>query len=159
MLRIELDPETGVIDLIYAFFEQDTLDSLVGMLDSDVARQFVCSVMASPTCGQAEENCVQKLSNLPLHNGGYIDGNSQSCRFLHSVLATYDAMHCAHIAFEPTVDINGAIKCQESKGVLPSTLFEESDFEAFEEFEESVGITPGVGYYVVTNPFFGGSRV
>ena len=64
------------------------------------------------------------------------------------MLATFNDFHCPHIAFKPTKDCDGGIKCQTSEKMKASDISEESEFVIFEEYQKSVGIPPGVGYVV-----------
>jgi hypothetical protein len=85
------------------------------------------------------EMCIQKYNALPdITIGadgttGFIDGNSQACRVLHSFMASKNDDHCPHITFEPEVDKNGKIKCNESAGEYHSDIFtaEEIGFMLF----------------------------
>lgn len=80
--------------------------------------------------------CVRKYNALPdmtySADGtiGYADGDSKSCRFFHSHMASTNTDHCPHISFEREVDLNGKYKCSESALVRPDVAFtsDEIDF-------------------------------
>lgn len=75
------------------------------------------------------EMCIQKYNALPgITIGidgttGFIDGNSQACRILHSFMARKNDDHCPHITLEPEVDKNGKIKCNKSAGEYHSDIY------------------------------------
>jgi hypothetical protein len=119
------------------------------------ARDFVCSTMEE-SCPSvwasngltSQQNCLDTLDALPIvQDGAYIDGNSQSCRVLHAVFASTNDKHCAHISFVPETDHEGAIKCQESAGILPGDTFTADDFRAFGDWLAAEGLPPS-GYVV-----------
>lgn len=150
MIGIEFNPEKKVVSTINVFLDDPFISFLMGELAStNCARNFVCNVMSSDICSNPVENCEEKLAALPIvTEQANIDGNSQGCRFIHAVLATFNDFHCPHIAFEPTEDRNGEIKCQTSENIEASDFFEESEFLLYKEYQKSVGIPPGVGYVV-----------
>jgi hypothetical protein len=53
----------------------------------------------------------------------HFDGRSKACRILHSVFAAKNDKHCPHISFIPLEDANNLTKCQTSKLIDPSKLF------------------------------------
>lgn len=114
MFGIESNRRSGVVENINVYYDEPYLASFhfMDLASTDCTRQFVCDVMSSDFCSNPVENCVEKLASIPITDQAYIDGNSQGCRFLHTVLAQYDNKHCAHLAFEPTLDRDGKIKCQ-----------------------------------------------
>ena len=60
------------------------------------------------------------MSQLPLTPDAYADGNSQGCRFIHTVMSVQNLEeHCAHIAINPTMDPSGLFKCQNSAFMQP----------------------------------------
>lgn len=131
MIRFESNPEKQVVKNVFVNYEEQCLSFFLENLQNRIVPvSFVCSVM-SDDCSMQEENCVQKLAALPIAEGSdvYFDGNSQGCRIVHAVLAQVNEKHCAHLAFEPTADTDGKIKCQESLGYLRTDFFEESDIE------------------------------
>ena len=156
MTHLELNPEIQVIESVFLVdFEEPFLSFIFGeAAKSDVTREFACSVMAD-ACSVTldEENCIEKLAALSVAEGphSHFDGNSQACRFLHSTMALENDKHCAHIAFEPTLDEDGKMKCQESQGMLRTDFFEESDIEAHRRFQKNVGIVPGEGFKLHTS--------
>jgi len=148
MTRFEYNPDKQVIENIFVDLEQSFITYIFGALaKTDNAREFVCSVK-SDDCYTKEENCVQNLAALPITEGSHnhVDGNSQGCRFLHAMMATFNVKHCAHLAFNPMFDTDGKIKCQESLGLLRSDLFDESDIISHMAFQKNVGIKAGSGY-------------
>jgi len=82
--------------------------------------------------------CMRLLQSQPIVTDGHrIDGNSQSCRALHSQLATRQTKHCAHISFLPQEDSGGAIKCQHSSLTEYATYFDEWAFEKYNTFMDA----------------------
>lgn len=84
--------------------------------------------------------CLRKYNALPdityPADGNiisYADGDSKSCRALHSFMTTLNQDHCPHISFEREVDVNGKYKCSESAFIHPDEPFtsEEIDFLEF----------------------------
>ena len=84
--------------------------------------------------------CLRKYNALPdityPPDGtiiSYADGDSKSCRALHSFMTTLNEDHCPHISFEREVDVNGKYKCSESAFTHPDAPFtsEELDFLEF----------------------------
>lgn len=65
------------------------------------------------------KECEETFNSLPdFEESGdmaYIDGNTRGCRVMHSVLANDNSKHCPHISFQADNDINGLVKCNESK--------------------------------------------
>ena len=124
------------------------------LLNSPNTREFVCGVMNGPCANilNVTSNCTEQLLTLPSAEGEqyFIDGKSQGCRVLHAVFAnTNPDNHCAHLSFTPLEDPNGSIKCQTSKGTLPSSLFTERELQLFKDFAESVGVDPVLGHTLV----------
>jgi len=146
MTRLEYNPDKQVIESIFLDLEESFISFFFSELaKTDTTREFVCSVM-SDDCYAKEENCVKHLALLPVLEGSHFDGNTQGCRFLHAVLARLNSKHCAHLAFNPVLDIDGKIKCQESIGLLRSDFFEESDIISHRVFQKNVGIEGGEGF-------------
>ena len=89
---------------------------------------------------------------LPSADGAfYVDGKSQGSRALHGAFAaTNPVNYCAHLSHTPLEDPKGNVKCQNSKGTLPSSLFTERELQMFKDFAISVGVDPVLGHtYVV----------
>lgn len=106
--------------------------------------------------------CVAKFEELPTFDdgprfadspGGGFDGNSASCRLLHSVLATFNTDHCAHLSFVPMADPFGKIKCQTSKRMRMTDFFDRTDLANFDTFKEAAGYDKGKGHKLVDRCF------
>jgi hypothetical protein len=127
-------------------------------LNSANTRQYICGVI-NGVCASTlniPENasnltCEEQLQTLPSTEGQYyVDGKSSGCRALHAVFAaTNPVNHCAHLSFAPLADPQGNIKCQSSKGKLPSSLFTENELQIYQDFAVSVGIDPVIGHTYV----------
>jgi hypothetical protein len=157
--KIYLAFEERYIKRINVFFTDDFLRIYFDVfLNSANTRQLVCGV-ASGVCASTlniPENasnltCEEQLQTLPSTEGQYyFDGKSSGCRALHAVFAaTNPVNHCAHLSFAPLADPHGNIKCQSSKGKLPSSLFTENELQMFRDFAASVGIDPVIGHTYV----------
>ncbi|GFH56830.1 hypothetical protein CTEN210_13306 [Chaetoceros tenuissimus] len=83
------------------------------------------------------KNCVKQAIALPdVTIGadgvtGFIDGNSRACRILHGFMAKNNQHHCPHVSFDPEVDADGKIKCNESAGILHTDVFTQEDIAFF----------------------------
>mmetsp|Transcript_3826 Transcript_3826/g.6863 ORF Transcript_3826/g.6863 Transcript_3826/m.6863 type:complete len:339 (+) Transcript_3826:89-1105(+) len=83
---------------------------------------------------KAMKECMKTLNSMPSFGSGelsYIDGNTKGCRILHSVFANTNPNHCPHISFEADEDVNGLIKCNESKQTPLTDLFTEQQLGLF----------------------------
>mmetsp|Transcript_20331 Transcript_20331/g.25135 ORF Transcript_20331/g.25135 Transcript_20331/m.25135 type:complete len:347 (+) Transcript_20331:139-1179(+) len=126
-----------------AFFRE----ALKYIVDSPATADFVCDVIvnscrkktgksskrsktsskSSKKKSKSIKKCVNKYNELPkfdtINGLTYLDGNSKSCRVLHSVFAETNSLHCPHVSFEAEPDVNGFVKCNESEGRAPTDLF------------------------------------
>merc|ERR1711862_399390 len=92
--------------------------------------------------------CLKKYNRLPLYHTGmdngeeisFIDGNSKGCRALHAYFATTNKDHCPHVSFEAEVDVNGFVKCDKSKKVMPSDLFTPAQLGMFKAASLILGL-------------------
>jgi len=140
---------------IDSFFTTAFVEWLFGTaFDTNSTRAFVCEAMVGDVCQallnstSTQDACKTQLAALPsTEANGYVDGNTQGCRAIHSFLALSDPeLHCPHIALTATSDPFGKIKCQESEGVLPSDLFTDRDRELFLDFMTRQGLDPAIGF-------------
>ncbi|KAG7371567.1 cytochrome P450 [Nitzschia inconspicua] len=112
-----------------------------------------------------KSRCLQQLAALPTYSEdeegrGYIDGNSYSCRALHSQLAEFDDFHCPHIAFAATEDPKGGVKCQESEYMRSSEFFDDEDMAGYERYIQKLNavlgsqgnIDPEAGFKILSLP-------
>lgn len=137
------------IDRANGYFKPALFNHYFGSaLDSDAGRGYVCDVLTrNEGCEETRlanddmdhETCMRRLKELPMNEGdeSNIDGFSQGCRFLHSVLADSRPLHCPHLSFVPLADENDEIKCHESENPSFDDLFTQEDLEAFHRFCES----------------------
>jgi hypothetical protein len=97
--------------------------------------------------------CVDELNDLPVSDDGYVTGNTQGCRALHAVFAQTNQFHCPHVSLSnEDADNNGSFKCSnvtESVDINPEDLFDDSDFELFNQTCEDNDIDPIEGYRVI----------
>lgn len=108
------------------------------------------SSKVSKTPPSAMEKCLENYNALPATTSkagklSYIDGNSKGCRILHAVFAKSNSDHCPHISFEADEDVNGLVKCNESKETLltgPTGLFTEQQLELFMHASTIFGLGP-----------------
>jgi len=89
--------------------------------------EYVCDILVN-SCNDTivMDQCVITYFALPKYDIAaltYVDGNSQGCRVLHSFFAATNNKHCPHISFEADEDIDGFVKCNESKGTLETDIF------------------------------------
>jgi len=131
---------TNNIPVVHIYLPPQSMIGLNEQLDTDEARALVCSILTNPTCEAAlgttsgdlsQTDCETELAKLALTEGdeGYIDSNTQGCRFLHAVLAETNGFHCAHISLDPAEDPLGNIKCQVSEDILPTDLFTDVEID------------------------------
>ena len=103
---------------------------------------------------QDMDGCVEEFQSLRAFDdgptlelsdslGGGFDGDSSSCRLLHSFLASINPDHCAHISFLPMADPKGRVKCQVSHGIQPSSLLTSGELAALDAFALSLGFVAG----------------
>lgn len=111
----------------------------------------------------SREECIARFEQLPTFDdgphladspGGGFDGNSSSCRVLHSFLASLSPDHCAHISFLPMEDPSGNVKCQTSKRYRESDFFDEKDLENFDTFKDAAEYPKAEGFKVVDKCFY-----
>ena len=90
------------------------------------------------------KECLQKYKDLPSFEkkGGltYIDVNSKGCRVLHAYFARSNSDHCPHITFEAEEDINGLVKCNESKADPLTDFFSARELGLFTYAATMVGL-------------------
>ena len=157
--KIYYDFEERYIKRINVLYTDDLLRLTFDVfLNSANTRQFVCGVAngvcaitLNITANASNLTCAEQLLTLPATEGKYyFDSKSQGCRALHAAFAaTNPVNHCAHLSYSPLEDPRGNIKCQTSKGTLPSSLFTESDLQMFRDFATSVGVDPELGHTYV----------
>jgi len=147
LLKFYYNADERYIEKLDLYYSPGMIELLFEELDNPKTYDFVCGIMSSK-CGFDTTGCQDKLEGLPTFSDGvHFDGNSMGCRALHAVMANWNpSQHCAHIAFEPTEDPSGKIKCQESKGKDPMDLFDEDDISHYEQFCDDHGVDPIVGY-------------
>lgn len=142
------------ISNIDIFYYEPFLNQVFGELVSDGSREYICSVVDEKCVGIISPifNCTNEMQQLPVSgNNSYADGYSQSCRVIHAMLAeSKPENHCAHIAINATMDPFGALKCQESAGITPDTLFSMEEQMELDEYALSNGIDPAFGYMIIS---------
>jgi hypothetical protein len=157
MAKLYLHLDTGYIAKLNVYFAPDFLRLFFDVaMNSNNTRRFLCREIMSGACGHilnqtvasASPQCEDTLQALPTTQGtwNHFDGNSSGCRAMHGAFAQHNPVHCPHLSFTPMLDPRGRIKCQESKKVLPSDLFTESDMETFRTFGRRRGIDPELGH-------------
>lgn len=135
------------INRYYVDFTAGFVEETYKHLDSDDIRDYVCDVMESRCSDTFKYNnftssldCKTAYDNLPLiDEGGYLDGNTKSCRMIHAALASEDSHHCPHISFAPMKDKKGKIKCQESKRQKDSDIFSQYELDTITETGYKLG--------------------
>jgi len=162
MTKMKMDLAHGYWKSQDFYLGRDFWDvGLRDMQDSDNTRAFVCSVMTTECAeilalsGDDFANCTARLEELPFVTASPVDDgvfsfqlDSLGCRSLHAAFAKVrPEQHCAHISFEPMVDPDGKVKCQEDSGPLyrHSDLFTTEDVAAFEAFMTANGFDPESG--------------
>jgi hypothetical protein len=159
MVKLFYKLKSRYIPRIHVFFPNGFLRLFFDVaLNADPTRRYICEeVIAGPCSSYLNSSidttnstvCESTLQALPTAEGTmyHIDGNSQGCRALHATFAvTNPIQHCAHVSFTPLQDPNGSIKCQNSTFTPPSSLFEESELEAFRTFARQNDIDPDIGH-------------
>ena len=151
MAKVHFDFNKRYIRKADIFYPEAFLADFFGsFLDANSTRKYICDVMRGPCTDYIDtpSDCEARLASLPIAEspGLQVDGNSQGCRALHAVFAsTNSENHCPHISFTPVEDPNGDIKCQETKGVKPSDLFNSKDMRIYRHFCRRQRIDPSVG--------------
>eukprot|EP00971_Amphidinium_carterae_P324552 6450190-Amphidinium_carterae.1 len=146
--RLYLNTTSMKMDRINVFYETEYLRWFAGMTANPAYQAYVCSEMESgcPSTWtsnslSSQADCVSRLAALPTTTGEFFsyDGNSQSCRGLHGMLAGLNPdMHCPHISFMPQEDPNG-------KTIEFSELFTAEQMAVFELFKAENGL-PASGF-------------
>merc|ERR1712118_383196 len=115
------------IEAVFTRFRTDRVDDFI--CDTLLSSSRLDALGDSAEEGLTKQECQRRLAKLPLAEGdeNYFDSNSHSCRAMHATFATENPTHCAHIAFAPTEDPNGKIKCQDSADVSPSDFFAQAE--------------------------------
>uniref|UniRef100_A0A7S3L903 Uncharacterized protein n=1 Tax=Amphora coffeiformis TaxID=265554 RepID=A0A7S3L903_9STRA len=143
--KIFYSPVENVITRVNIFYDTPWLEWFFGVaLDTPATRSFVCDVLTSDSCSEVRmlndnisvQGCNDRLSMLEFAEGedAYVVGNTQGCRFLHSVFARTNPNHCPHISFAPVEDSKGAFKCQSTPFINVTDLFTEDEIAAIEQF-------------------------
>lgn len=155
MFKLFFDLKENYIKRINIFFPADLIRIFLEVaLNTDKARGFVCETIMGPSCSEilvnttTMDDCLANLAALPGTEGDeyHFDGNSQSCRAVHSVFAATNSEHCPHLSFSPLKDEFGSLVCQNSALLDPASLFRESDFATYTEFAERMGFDPEIGH-------------
>jgi len=132
---------TNKVEQAHVFYTPEAIEAVFTRFRTDRVDDFICDTLLSSSCldalgdsaeeGLTKQECQRRLAKLPLAEGdeNYFDSNSHSCRAMHATFATENPTHCAHIAFAPTEDPNGKIKCQESADVSPSDFFAQAEID------------------------------
>jgi len=97
----------------------------------------------SPKHSNAMKECLKKFNTLEIYDKGdlsYADGNTKSCRILHSYFAKTNPVHCPHISFEADEDENGLVKCNKSKQTPLLELFTKQQLESFSYASNFLGL-------------------
>lgn len=91
MIKLLYNHQERYIAATYIYFPEDFLEFWYTSVTTDTGRQVICDVLAGPCSAfqSVEENCAVNLASLPVAQGtlNSIDGDSQGCRALHSILA------------------------------------------------------------------------
>lgn len=155
MIKFQMSYEEGpILKNVIVYYTNGYLTFLFDdMLNNDKVANRLCDQMIN-SCdnthdGVPHESCLDKFHELPVMSGegAHVDGNSKGCRALHLVMVgSSPDMHCPHIAYSPTFDLVGKIKCQASQGMQPQEYFTQEDFYFFTQFQMSVEVDPWLGY-------------
>jgi hypothetical protein len=161
MAKIQLDLRKGILKYLDVFMPRGFWSvALKTVQDTSLVREYICGIMEGG-CSQflplnSTFDCVRKLELLPYHtftaddNVLRYEGNSLSCRALHSVLASKSAdnakRHCPHVSFVPVEDPKGVIKCQDGSGAnyKHSDLFTGAQLKDFTEYMKRQGFNPEI---------------
>jgi hypothetical protein len=155
--QIQYNPGTDKVSRIHVSYPTGFLEAFFTSLDTNATHELVCSTMMGCNATWAGNNytdiseCVADLVTLPLVSGNgtmHVDGRDRSCRVLHAVFASTNPDHCNHISFAPRTDPGGKFKCQETAGVMPSDLFTTDEVSAFDQWVNSTGMDPAVGFMI-----------
>ena len=171
MVTLTYHPATHKINSIFLFYEDNFLQYFFDMVHTRKTAEYVCDMLqhTCPDAGvdtwkhnelQSKEDCVARYEKLNTFDdgpkianskdlGGGFDGNSASCRALHSVLTSISTDHCAHLSFVPMADPNGNVKCQTSKRLHMTDYFDARDFENFNLFKKAADYPLDYGFKVV----------
>lgn len=124
------------IEKVNLFNGEGYINALFSAFKSDAFAERMCTLMeetctdvwtANEFADQAE--CQQSVEAMPAADGMYIDGLSQGCRWVHSVLVPSNTDHCEHISTIPLEDLNGNIKCQTSLQNPLSSMFSDVELD------------------------------
>jgi hypothetical protein len=143
MLKISLDLNDNKVSSLNAYYTDFFLAMFFANLSSTTSTSLTFCVFGVFGCTEVHElngsptleECIASLEALhATSDGPYVDGDSFSCRNLHSGFALNNPKHCPHISFIPLEDENGLIKCQTSQQMLVSNLFSADNIQAFTEY-------------------------
>ena len=174
MVKVTYAPASHKIASIALTYEAPFVQHFFDSVRTRNSYSYACDTLRSrcPSAGvetwshnglASHEECIERFEQLPTFDdgphlanspGGGIDGNSASCRLLHSFLATFDTDHCAHVSFLPMADPSGSIKCQSSKRMRETDFFDPTDLFNFDSFKEAAGYPKADGYKVVDKCFY-----
>lgn len=168
MATVTYVPSSHKIASIALYYERPFMQFVFDSIRTRESAHFICDTLRD-TCPSAGvdtwnhnnltsyDDCIDRFERLPAFDdgpdlaasasmGGGFDGNSASCRLLHSFLASLNTDHCAHLSFVPMADPDGKIKCQTSKRLHETQFFDAIDFENFNKFKDVAEYPIADGY-------------
>ena len=159
IFRIFYSIPGNYVKKIYVYYTPSATSFLFNeVLNTSEIKNYICETMenACPDIynlngKMKKKECTKKLKNLPVLTDGHFSGYNQGCRILHATFAEKNDKHCPHISFEPQVDSEGFLKCQDSAGISAGDLFDAVHFASFDDFmqSESSGVEAGTGYTTI----------
>lgn len=181
LATVTYTPSVHKINDIALYYETPFMQFVFDSIRTRKSAEFVCDSLFS-RCPLAGVNtwthnglpsyaaCITSFEALPAFDdgprlessrsqGGGFDGNSSSCRLLHSFLASINTDHCAHLSFKPMTDSQGRIKCQHSNRMQPSDSFDDFDMANFDQFKEAMGYPIATGFNQVDRCIYDSMRL
>ena len=151
MVKLYFDVKERYIPKIHVFYTEPYVNyAFTYLYNTDELRTYICNIYEGSTCSsilEPPDNCMAQLTALEqVSADGRIDGNTEGCRMLHSVLAQERNVHCPHISFEPMADVQGKIKCQTEGTLTVVDLFTQDDLDAYADYASGRGLDPDVGH-------------
>ena len=157
---------TNKVTTVHVYYTAPYLEEFFTQLQTRQVDDFVCDVLLGQGCltelgdqakpGLTKQKCRKRLSRLPVTEGEdhTFDGNSLSCRYLHTVFAATNTNHCAHISLIPAEDPKGNMKCQASANTAPDEYFSQTEIDGLYDLcgnQTSLGLDQDTCFHVIKN--------
>jgi len=159
-VKIMYNKTSNKIAKVYTGYTPESLVDFFSVYDTNTSAERFCDTYENncPTewtlDGQtSQQACLAQYWSLPHFDGTYhFDGNSRSCRMMHTSFAKTNPSHCPHISFGAHADESGDIKCQVSLNNPIEGPWTTQEWGSFLQFNIDQGFPTGFGAYVTIPP-------